>query len=41
VIEAARLCANLAPRQVKDAVRDSREKVRKAWDKAAGRERTI
>jgi membrane protein required for colicin V production len=41
VIEAARLCAYLAPRQVKDAVRDSCEKVRKTWAEAAGKRRTI
>jgi membrane protein required for colicin V production len=41
VIDAARLCAYLAPRQVKDAVRESYEKVRKTWAEAAGKQRTI
>ncbi len=41
VIDAARLCAQLAPRQVKDAVRDSYEKIRKTWAEAAGKQRKI
>lgn len=41
VIDAARLCANLAPRQVKDAIRNSYEKIRKAWSEAAGKGRTV
>ncbi len=43
VIDAAHFCAYVAPREVKDAVRDSYDKVRKAWDEAVGKskERTI